>query len=92
MATISTRVLDSKRERFIAIFLLSLGVPCSAKLSLILVILAQVSFAAFLVVFGVVFALTLTSGFILNKLMHEESSHFLSEDVYCHGFISDLCI
>ena len=79
MATISTRVLDSKRERFIAIFLLSLGIPCSAKLSLILVILAQVSFAAFLVVFGVVFAMTMASGFILNKLMHEESSHFIME-------------
>jgi ferrous iron transport protein B len=79
MATISTRVLDSKRERFIAIFLLSLGIPCSAKLSLILVILAQVSFAAFLVVFGVVFAMTIASGFILSKLMHEESSHFIME-------------
>jgi len=79
MATISTRVLDSKRERFIAIFLLSLGVPCSAKLSLILVILAQVSLAAFLVVFGVVFALTLTSGFILSNLMRGESSPFIME-------------
>ncbi|MGA2332469.1 MAG: ferrous iron transport protein B [Syntrophales bacterium] len=79
MATISTRVLDSKRERFIAIFLLSLGVPCSAKLSLILVIMAQVSFAAFLVVFGVVFALTMASGFILNKLMPVKNSHFIME-------------
>ena len=79
MATISTRILDSKKERFIAIFLLSLGVPCSAKLSVIVVILAQVSFAAFLVVFGVVFALTMTSGFILSKLMHAESSPFIME-------------
>jgi ferrous iron transport protein B len=79
MATISTRVLDSKRERFIAIFLLSLGIPCSAKLSLILVILAQVSFAAFLVVFGVVFALTMATGFILNKLMPVATSHFIME-------------
>lgn len=79
MATISTRVLDSKRERFIAIFLLSLGIPCSAKLSLILVILAQVSFAAFLVVFGVVFALTMASGFILDKLMKVDHSHFIME-------------
>lgn len=79
MATISTRVLDSKKERFIAIFLLSLGVPCSAKLSLILVILAQVSFAAFLVVFGVVFGLTFFSGFILSKLMRVEASNFIME-------------
>jgi ferrous iron transport protein B len=79
MATISTRVLDSKRERFIATFLLSLGVPCSAKLSVILVIMAQVSFATFLVVFGVVFTLTLISGFILNKLMPAEHTDFIME-------------
>jgi len=79
MATISTRVLDSKKERFIAIFLLSLGIPCSAKLSLILVILAQVSFSAFLTVFGVVFGLTLLSGFVLSKLMHAEASNFIME-------------
>jgi ferrous iron transport protein B len=79
MATISTRVLSSKRERFIATFLLSLGVPCSAKLSVILVIMAQVSFTAFLVVFGVVFALTIASGFILNKLMPAETTNFIME-------------
>lgn len=79
MATISTRVLENKRERFIAIFLLSLGIPCSAKLSVILAILAQVSFAAFLVVFCVIFSLTLVTGVILNKLMPVETSHFLME-------------
>jgi ferrous iron transport protein B len=79
MATISTRVLDSKKERFIAIFLLSLGIPCSAKLSLILVILAQVSLAAFLLVFGVVFGLTLITGFVLSRLIHAEASNFIME-------------
>ena len=79
MATISTRVLDSKRERFIAIFLLSLGIPCSAKLSVILAILAQVSFVCFLVVAGIVFSLTVATGIILNKLMKTESSNFIME-------------
>lgn len=79
MATISTRVLDSKRERFIAIFLLSLGVPCSAKLSIILVVLAQVSFAGFLVVAGVVFSLTVVTGIILNRLMKTETTNFIME-------------
>ncbi len=79
MATISTRVLDSKRERFIAIFLLSLGIPCSAKLSVILVILAQVSFFAFLTVFGVIFALMIISGFVLSRLMREEGSRFIMD-------------
>jgi ferrous iron transport protein B len=79
MATISTRVLENKRERFIAIFLLSLGIPCSAKLSIILAILAQISFSGFLVVFGVVFTLTVATGIILNKLMHVEPSNFIME-------------
>lgn len=79
MATISTRVLDSKRERFIAIFLLSLGIPCSAKLSVILAILAQVSFSAFLVVSGVIFSLTVVTGMVLNRMMPTETSNFIME-------------
>jgi ferrous iron transport protein B len=79
MATLSTRVLDSKRERFIAIFLLSLGIPCSAKLSMILAILAQVSFSAFFVVFGVVFSLTIATGLILSSFMPADSSYFIME-------------
>ena len=79
MATISTRVLDNKRERFIAIFLLSLGIPCSAKLSIILAILAQVSFGGFLVVFGVIFFLTVATGIVLNKMMPVEQSNFIME-------------
>ncbi len=79
MATISTRVLDNKRERFIAIFLLSLGIPCSAKLSVILAILAQVSFTGFLVVFTVILTLTIATGIVLNKLMPVEISNFIME-------------
>jgi len=79
MATISTRVLDNKRERFIAIFLLSLGIPCSAKLSVILAIMAQISFTAFLFVFGIVFSLTIATGIILNKMMPCEASNFIME-------------
>lgn len=35
MATITTRLLGSKRERIIAIFLLALAIPCSAQLGVI---------------------------------------------------------
>ncbi len=41
MAVIVTRILETKRERIIAIFLLSLAVPCSAQLGLIIGILSQ---------------------------------------------------
>ena len=79
MATIATRVLETRKERLIAIFLLSLGIPCSAKLSIILVILAKVSFGAFLTVFGVIFSLMIVSGVILSKMLPAETSQFIMD-------------
>jgi len=41
MAVLVTRTLESRRERFIATFLLALAVPCSAQLGLTLAVLAR---------------------------------------------------
>ena len=79
MATIATRVLETKKERFIAIFLLSLGVPCSAKLSVILVVLAHVSISAFMTVCITIFSIMVLSGVILSKIMPAETSQFIME-------------
>ena len=54
MATMTTRILGTPKERLIAILLLALGVPCSAQLATILGILGGISFAALLTLFGVV--------------------------------------
>ena len=45
MATMVTRVLETKRERVIATLLLALAVPCSAQLGVILGILAAKPYA-----------------------------------------------
>ncbi len=79
MATIATRVLETKKERFIAIFLLSLGVPCSAKLSVILVVLAHVSIGAFMAVCLTIFSIMILSGVILSRIMPSETSQFIME-------------
>ena len=54
MATMTTRILGTPKERLIAILLLALGIPCSAQLATILGILGGISFAALLTLFGVV--------------------------------------
>ena len=56
MATMTTRILGTPKERLIAILLLALGIPCSAQLATILGILGGISFAALLTLFGVVAA------------------------------------
>ncbi len=43
MATLTTRVLETPRERLLVILLLALGVPCSAQLSVTLALLAPLS-------------------------------------------------
>ena len=46
MATMTTRILGTPKERLIAILLLALGIPCSAQLATIMGILGGISFAA----------------------------------------------
>ena len=52
MAILTTRILDTRRERFIATLLLTLGLPCAPLLAVMLVLLADMSFWASLTVFG----------------------------------------
>lgn len=54
MATMVTRTLETRRERFIATFLLALAIPCSAQLGLIMALLAihPLAMAIWVVVIG----------------------------------------
>ncbi len=60
MATLTTRILETRRERTLAILLLALAVPCSAQLGVVMGMLAAVSAGAVavwgLVVLGVMLA------------------------------------
>ncbi|MGC4084293.1 MAG: ferrous iron transporter B [Vicinamibacterales bacterium] len=79
MATMTTRILATPKERLIAILLLALGIPCSAQLATILGILGGVSFAALLTLFGVVVAQMFVVGWLAGQLLHGERSPFIME-------------
>jgi ferrous iron transport protein B len=79
MATMSTRILSSKRERLIAILLLALGIPCSAQLGVMLGIAASFSPKATLTVMGVVASQLLLVGFLASKLIQGRPSEFIFE-------------
>lgn len=79
MATVTTRLLGTRRERFIATLLLGLAIPCSAQLGVIVGMVAPlgpgyVSF--YLMTMALVFGLT---GLALNRVVPGESSHLLIE-------------
>jgi ferrous iron transport protein B len=69
VATITTRLLGSDRERRIAIFLLGLAIPCSAQLGVIAGLLARVGFYYALLYVGVIFAVLVIVGTLLNAVI-----------------------
>ena len=79
MATMSTRILNSKKERLIATLLLALGIPCSAQLGVILGIAAGFSSAAMMVVVGVVVSQLFLVGFLASLIIKGNASEFIFE-------------
>jgi len=79
MATMTTRILGTPKERLIAVLLLALGIPCSAQLATILGILGGVSFAALVTLFGVVLLQMFLVGFLAARAIPGERSEFIME-------------
>ncbi|MCF7916590.1 MAG: ferrous iron transport protein B [Candidatus Omnitrophica bacterium] len=75
MATMVTRILPTKRERIIATFLLSLSIPCSAQLGVIVAVLSETGLGL-LIWFFTVFGVFTMSGFFLNKILKGKKPSF----------------
>ncbi|QSI75662.1 ferrous iron transport protein B [Niveibacterium microcysteis] len=69
MATLTTRILHTKRERVISTFLLALAIPCSAQLGVVMGMLSGISFSATLIWLSSVVLILLTSGWLAAKLI-----------------------
>ncbi|TWH46097.1 ferrous iron transport protein B [Sporomusa sp. KB1] len=77
MATITTRILGTKRERTIATAVLGLAIPCSAQLGVIAGMLAGIG-TKFIAIYILVILLVLgITGKILHKVLPGESSDLL---------------
>ncbi|MEI6631040.1 MAG: ferrous iron transporter B [bacterium] len=76
---LATRVLESKRERFIASTLISIGVPCIPLQAMIFGLLGK--FGGYYVsgVYLVLFSILVISGVVLNKTLKGYSPEFLVE-------------
>ncbi|HIJ35655.1 MAG TPA: ferrous iron transport protein B [Deltaproteobacteria bacterium] len=80
MATLTTKTIHSKREKFIAIYLIGFCIPCAAQMGLNMSILGRLGAAAFAIAFSVLTVVEIAAGVILNKtLKKEERSDFIQE-------------
>lgn len=79
VAILTTRMLDTKKERNIVTMLLLLGMPCAPLLAVMLIVLERMPFSATLTVFGILLAQTFASGWLLNKLLPGRAASLLME-------------
>lgn len=79
MATMTTRILETRKERIIATIAIALGIPCSAQLAVIFGIMTYISPIGMMIVFGVVFSQLMLVTFLVSKLLPGEKSDFIME-------------
>ena len=79
MATLTTRLMESKRERFLVTLLLALAVPCSAQLGVVMGMLAGISLTATAIWGGVVLLVLVAVGWLAARLVPGERTPLLVE-------------
>ena len=79
MATMTARIMETKKERVIVTLLLALGVPCSAQLGVILGMLSGISLTGALFWSGSVVGTILLVGWLASKVLPGQTSDFLLE-------------
>ena len=69
MAVLTTRLLDTNKEKNIASFLLFLGLPCAPLVAVMLIILEHMPASASIVLFGLILSQVLIAGILANKIL-----------------------
>ena len=72
MATMTTRILETRRERLITTFLLALAVPCSAQLGVIMGLLSSLSYRVTAIWVASVVGTLLLSGWLASRVLTGE--------------------
>ena len=79
MACITVRILETRKERWIATFLLALGIPCSAQMGVILAMAQGVGGKGLIVWGATVFFVLVVAGTISSRLVKGEPADLLLE-------------
>jgi ferrous iron transport protein B len=79
MATLTARIMETRKEKMLITLLLALGIPCSSQLSVIFALMQRTSHAATFVWIAVVLGTLLGVGWIAAKVLPGDRSDFLLE-------------
>jgi ferrous iron transport protein B len=76
---LASRILETRREKFITLTLLAIAVPCTAQTAMIVGLVGQRGGRYLMIVYGTLAVLWLGMGYILNKVVKGESPEILLE-------------
>ncbi len=79
MATLTARIMETKKERVLVTLLLALGIPCSSQLSVIFALMQRTSRSATIVWLAVVLLTIGLVGWVAAKVVPGDKSDFLLE-------------
>jgi ferrous iron transport protein B len=78
-AILATRILESRRERFIAATLISIAIPCAALQAMIVGLVGRQGIQYVAIVYGSLFISWIIIGLILNRIMKGYSPEIIME-------------
>ena len=78
-AALATRVLETKRERFIAATLMAIAIPCMAQIAMVVGLIGKFGSAGLGLVFGTLFIVWIILGVLENLLLKGESPEIFVE-------------
>lgn len=76
---LATRIMETKRERFIAATLMAITVPCMAQIAMVAGLIGKHGAAGLGLVFGTLFVVWIILGVLLNRVMKGESMEIFLE-------------
>jgi len=79
MAAMTTRILDTRKERVVTTLLLALAVPCSAQLGVLLAMTARISIGAAILFSCMLVGIAFLVGWLASLLHGGETSDFILE-------------
>lgn len=75
----STRILETRKERFISATLMAICVPCMAQLAMIVGLVGRAGALGLILVFGTLFIVWIVLGYLMNLLIRGESPEIFVE-------------
>ncbi len=78
-AAMATRVLESRREKFICATMLSIGIPCMSQTAMVVGLIGRYGWQYIAIIYGVLFVMWLTVGLVLNTILPGSSLPLIAE-------------